>query len=45
MDFRQMRGDVIKLSGAIKKQRQEESKALRIVDESKVADMDDCMSE
>lgn len=45
LDFKQQRSDAIKLSGAAQKRRQEASKALRMVDESKVANLDECMTE
>lgn len=45
LDFKQQRSDAIKLSGAAQKRRQEASKALRMVDESKVANLDECMLE
>mmetsp|Transcript_87997 Transcript_87997/g.138956 ORF Transcript_87997/g.138956 Transcript_87997/m.138956 type:complete len:306 (-) Transcript_87997:19-936(-) len=45
MDFRTQRGEAIKLAANVTKQRQEASKEMRMVDETKVADMEDCVSE
>jgi len=43
--FKDQRGDLIKLSGAAKKKRQLASKELQTIDESKVANMDECMTQ
>jgi hypothetical protein len=45
MDFKTQRSEVIKLSANAQKKKQEESKELRQVDDTKVVDMEECMTE
>lgn len=45
MDYKSQRSEAIQLAGAAQKKRQDASKALRMVDDNKVADLEACMAE
>lgn len=45
LDYRAQRSEAIQLAGGAQKKRQDASKALRMVDENKVADLEECMAE